>query len=116
MPAPSGYKTVQARILEYAEAEGTLPGQFCHSHTDIYGIPALVIECMNTNRNEEIAPGAGGSLVLQQGVTDIHNGVDDEKRRQVVAKLADVFLEQDIPKNLSQVVRDLPQQQNTIAA
>lgn len=37
MPPPGEHKTVQARILEYAEAEGALLGQFRHLHTDIYG-------------------------------------------------------------------------------
>jgi hypothetical protein len=37
MLTPGEHKTVQARILEYAEAEGALLGQFRHLHTDIYG-------------------------------------------------------------------------------
>jgi len=37
MPTPGEHKTVQARILAYAEAEGALLGQFRHLHTDIYG-------------------------------------------------------------------------------
>ena len=36
MAKPGEHKTVQARILTYAEAEGALLGQF-HLHTDIYG-------------------------------------------------------------------------------
>jgi hypothetical protein len=37
MPALGEHKTVQARILAYAEAEGALLGQFRHLHTDIFG-------------------------------------------------------------------------------
>ena len=83
-----------------------LLGQFRHFHNNIYGIPALVIEAMNANRNEAITLGVGDNSVLWQGIAAIYEGVGDEKRRQVVAKLADAFLEQDIPENLSQVVRD----------
>lgn len=35
LATPGEHKTVQARILEYAEA--AFPGQFRHIHTDIYG-------------------------------------------------------------------------------
>ena len=35
MPQPTEHKTVQARILGYAEAEGALLGLFRHPHTDI---------------------------------------------------------------------------------
>lgn len=36
MPAPGEHKTVQARLLAYAEAEGPLLGQFRYLPTDIY--------------------------------------------------------------------------------
>ena len=39
MPTPSKQKTVQARVLEYAEAESALLGQFRHLHSDIYRKP-----------------------------------------------------------------------------
>ena len=45
----------------------------------INGMPALVIECKNANRDETIALGAGGRHALRQGVADIHDGVDDKK-------------------------------------
>lgn len=35
MPTPGEHKTVQARILEYAEAEGALLGRFRHLHSNI---------------------------------------------------------------------------------
>ena len=78
-----------------------LLGQFRHLHTDINGISVLIIEFKNTNRNEAITLGVGGSSILRQGIADIHDEVDDEKWRQVVAKLPDSFLEQDVPENLS---------------
>ena len=34
---PGEHKTVQGRILDHAEAEGALLGQFRLLHTDIYG-------------------------------------------------------------------------------
>lgn len=34
---PGEHKTVQARILEYAEAEGALLDEFRPLHADIYG-------------------------------------------------------------------------------
>jgi hypothetical protein len=36
MPTPGEHKTVQARILAYAEAEGALLGLFRHLQADIY--------------------------------------------------------------------------------
>ena len=91
-----------------------LLGQFRHFYNNIYDISALVIEAMNANWNEAITLGVGDSSLLRQGIAAIYEGVGDEKQRQVVAKLANAFLEQDIPENLSQIVRDLPQQQNAI--
>jgi hypothetical protein len=37
MPTSTEHKTVQARVLAYAEAEGALLGRFRHLHTNIYG-------------------------------------------------------------------------------
>jgi hypothetical protein len=34
---PGEHKTVQARILDHAEAEDALLGQYRHLHTNIYG-------------------------------------------------------------------------------
>ena len=80
--------------LRYAETEGALLGQILHLYTDINGILVLVSVRKNANRGEVITLGVGGSLVLRQVVADIHDGVDDKKRRQVDAKLPGTFLEQ----------------------
>ncbi len=47
MPTPGEHKAVEARILAYAEAEGALPGQFRHLHTDVYGNRAFVEHLRN---------------------------------------------------------------------
>ena len=97
--------SLDAKVWEfnpcYAETEGALPGQFRHLHTDINGIPMLVSEYKNADKDKAITLGMGGSLVLWQGVADIHDGVVDEKWRQVVAKLPGTFLEQLVQEVLS---------------
>ena len=97
--------SLDAKVWEfnpcYAETEGALPGQFRHLHTDIYGMPALVIECKNANRDEAIALSMVGSLVMLQGVADILGGVYDEKWQRIVAKLPGTFLEQLVQEVLS---------------
>ena len=71
-------------------------GHFLNLHTDINGISALMIECTDTNRGEATAFGVSGNQILRQSVVDIHDDIVDERWRQVVAKLAGAFLEQDI--------------------
>lgn len=47
MPTPSEHKTVQSRILSYADAEGALLWQFRHFHTDIYGNREFALHLRN---------------------------------------------------------------------
>jgi type I restriction enzyme, R subunit len=50
MPTPGEHKTVQARILEYAEAEGALLGQSRHLHPDIHGNREFVEHLRNRGK------------------------------------------------------------------
>jgi hypothetical protein len=47
---PGEHKTVQARILDHAEAEGALLGQFRHLHTDIDGNREFVEHLRNRGK------------------------------------------------------------------
>ncbi len=47
---PGEHKTVQARILSYAEAEGALLGAFRHLHTDSYGNREFVEHLRNRGK------------------------------------------------------------------
>lgn len=98
---------LDAKVREFnsrlAETENTLLGQIHHLHTDIKDISVLLNECKNANRDEAITLGLGGSPVLGQSITDIHDGVAEKKRRQAVAKLLGIFLEQLVQEVLSPV-------------
>ncbi len=67
----------------------------------INGMPALVINFKSTSRGKAVATCASGRHALRQGVADIHNGVYDKKRQQIVAKLPDRFHEQFVQVVLS---------------
>ncbi len=50
MTLPGEHKTVQAGILEHAEAEGTLLEQLRHLHNDIYGNREFVERLRNRGK------------------------------------------------------------------